>query len=74
MAVFSGPLHGFAVEKLDQSRPMMLLNHVDDRSAELVLFGLFHSVLHVGLKYQRTHTRFKLIVRIRPATLIFNEV
>ena len=53
---------------------MMLLDHVDDRFAKLVLPGLFHAVFNVGLKYQSAHTRFKLIVWIRASTLIFNEV
>ena len=52
----------------------MLLDHVDDRSAELVLTGLFHPVFNVGLKYQSAHTRFKLVVRIRPPTLILDEI
>ncbi len=74
LTVLAGLLDSFAIEEFDQSRPVMLLDHINNRLAKLVFPRFFDSVLNMRLKYQSAHAWLKLIVNVRPTTLVLDEI
>ena len=74
LTVLAGLFASFVIEEFDQSRSVMLLDHIDNRLAQLIFPRLFDSVLYMRLKYKGAHAGLKFIVDIWPATLVFDEI
>ena len=67
-------LQGLVVEEHGPARTVVLLDDVGYLAAEAVFLSGLHALLHMGEKNEGAHGRGELVVRVRAAELVLNEV
>ena len=65
---------GLVIEKLDQRRPVVLLDQIDDRLGQIVLAAQVNTVLDVADDDQRAHRGGQLGVPASRANLVLDKV
>ncbi len=67
-------LLGLPVEELDQARPVVARDKVDDDLGQVLLAPQLDALLDVGRDHERAHRRLDLLVRVLARLLVLDEV